>query len=236
MDRREYCRQLTQELRHLTPDEVAAVRQELWDHIEDRAEMLREAGYDEAEADVRAVEAMGDPVETGREIDKQYPPLWLWLNRLAIAVIVVVCFLAAFNLLGMHTAVEALKVRIDPYREMEIPVEARIDYQMVVGDDIVHFIGLENYTPGKDCEASLRFDIYDKSILSPVDQNLGTRFLYYTDSGQAYTRSGGSYSNERLSRDRRDIEIGAEDTYLTVVYDRFGRRVECTIDLTEVGK
>ena len=42
MDRREYCRQLTQELRHLTAKEVAAVRQEFMDHMEDHAEMLRE--------------------------------------------------------------------------------------------------------------------------------------------------------------------------------------------------
>ncbi len=236
MDRREYCRQLTQELRHLTPNEVAAVRQELWDHMEDHAEMLREAGYSEAEANERAVEAMGDPVETGREIDKQYPPIWLWLSRIAKMVIVVVCFSAVFNLLGMYTAVEALKVRIDPYREADIPEEARIDYQMVVGDDIVHFIGLENYTPGKDCEVTLHFDVYDKNIFSPVDQNLSIKLTYYTDSGQAYNRSGGSYSNERLSRDHRDIEVGADDTYLTVMYDRFDRHVECTIDLTEVGK
>ena len=46
MDRREYCRQLTQELRHLTAKEVAAVRQEFMDHMEDHAEMLRACAVD----------------------------------------------------------------------------------------------------------------------------------------------------------------------------------------------
>lgn len=236
MDRREYCRQLTQELRHLTPDEIAAVRQELWDHMEDHAEMLREAGYDEAEANERAVEAMGDPVETGREIDKQYPPVWLWLNRIAKAVIVVVCISIVFNALGMLTAFESLRLRNDPYHFRDIPEEARIDYYMEVGSDIVHFIGLENYIPGQDCEASLYFDVYDRNIFSPVDQNLSIKLAYYTDSGEADSLSGGSYSREGLSRDRRNILLKAEDTYLTAVYDHFGRYVECTIDLAEVGK
>lgn len=237
MDRREYCRQLTQELRHLTPNEVAAVRQELWDHMEDHAEMLREAGYSEAEANERAVEAMGDPVETGREIDKQYPPIWLWLSRIAIAVIVVVCLLSVYNLLGLYGVRESLDVRMNPYREVDIPEEARIDYQMVVGNDIVHFIGLVPYDDQTAIpNMKLYFDVYDKNILKPVDQNISNRFLYYTDSGYSYHLSGGGYSNGYLNRERRDIEIGAEDTYLTVVYDRFGRYVECTIDLTEVGK
>ena len=236
MDRREYCRQLTQELRHLTPNEVAAVRQELWDHMEDHAEMLREAGYDEAEADARAVEAMGDPVETGREIDKQYPAIWLWLSRLAVAVIVVVCISGVINLFGLHTAAESLKLRNDPYHFTDIPEKFRIDYRMEVGDDIVHFIGLENYVPGQDCEAELYFNVYDKNIFSPADQNLSTRLTYFTNSGEADSLSGGSYSNEHLSRDNRSILLNAEDTYLTVVYDHYGRRVECTIDLTEVGQ
>lgn len=236
MDRREYCRQLTQELRHLTASEVAAVRQEFMDHMEDHAEMLREAGYDEAEADVRAVEAMGDPVETGREIDKQYPTIWLWLSRIAVVVIVLVCISIVFNALGMLTAFESLKLRIDPYHSKDIPEESRIDYRMEVGSDIVHFICLENYVPGQDCEVSLYFDVYDKNIFSPVDQNLSTKFAYYTDNGEADSLSGGSYSREGLSRDRRDILLKAEDTYLTVVYDHFGRYVECTIDLEEVGK
>ena len=236
MDRREYCRQLTQELRHLTASEVAAVRQEFMDHMEDHAEMLREAGYDESEADARAVEAMGDPVETGREIDKQYPAIWLWLNHFTKVVIVLVCISIVFNTLGMRTAIESLRLRNDPYHFTDVPEEYRIDYYIEVGTDIVHFIGLENYIPGQDCEVSLYFDVYDRNIFAPVDQNLSIKLTYFTDNGEADNLSGGSYSNERLSQDRRDILLKAEDTYLTVVYDHFGRYVECTIDLAEVGK
>lgn len=236
MDRREYCRQLTQELRHLTPNEVAAVRQELWDHMEDHAEMLRDAGYDETEAESRAVEAMGDPVETGREIDKQYPAIWLWLSRIAVAVIVVVCISGVINLFGLYTAAESLAIRMNPYREVDIPMEARIDYKMEIGSDIVHFIGLQDYIPGEKGKVQLYMNIYDKSIFRPIDQNLEQKLTYLTNNGEFSTVSGGGSSNERVSHYRRALEITEQDTFLTVVYDHYGRRVECTIDLTEVGQ
>ena len=236
MDKREYCRQLTQELRHLTPSEVAAVRQELWDHMEDHAEMLREAGYDEAEADARTVEAMGDPVETGREIDKQYPAIWLWLSRFAVAVIVVVCISFTINLFGLYTAFESLAIRMNPYREVDIPKEERIDYKMEIGSDIVHFIGLQDYVPGEGGQVRLYMNIYDKSIFHPIDQNLEHKLTYLTNSGEFSAISGGGSSNERVSHYRRTLEITEQDTFLTIVYDHYGRHVDCTIDLQEVGR
>ena len=236
MDRREYCRQLTQELRHLTAKEVAAVRQEFMDHMEDHAEMLREAGYDEAEADVRAVEAMGDPVETGREIDKQYPAIWLWLSRIAVAVIVIVCISALFSLFGAYTAFDSLAIRMNPYRNVDIPKDSYIDYRMEIGDDIVHFIGLEGYVPGEDCEVSLHFNMYDKSIFGSVHQNLETMLTFRTDSGDRISLSGGGSSNEKVAHYRKKLQIASDDTYITVIYDHYGRYVACTIDLQEVGK
>ena len=236
MDRREYCRQLTQELRHLTASEVAAVRQEFIDHMEDHAEMLREAGYDEAEADARAVEAMGDPVETGREIDKQYPAIWLWVSRLATLVTVVVCLSALFSLFGAYTAFDSLAIRMNPYRNVDIPKEARIDYKMEIGDDIVHFIGLEGYVPEEDCEVSLHFNMYDKSIFGSVHQNLEGMLTFRTDSGDRISLSGGGGSNERVAHYRKNLQIIPEDTTITMVYDHYGRYVTCTIDLREVGK
>ena len=236
MDRREYCRQLTQELRHLTAKEVAAVRQEFMDHMEDHAEMLRESGYDEAEADARAVEAMGDPVETGREIDKQYPAIWLWLSRIAVAVIVIVCISGIINLFGVYTAFESLAVRINPYHNVDIAQEDRIDYKMEVGNDTLHFVGLEGYVPGEDCKVTLYYNIYDKKLFRPIDSNLGYRLSFLTNSGEKTALGGGSYSNWRICQGTRDMEISAGDTYLIAVYQRFGNRVECRIDLTEVGK
>ena len=237
MDRREYCRQLTQELRHLTAKEVAAVRQEFMDHMEDHAEMLREAGYDEAEADIRAVEAMGDPVETGREIDKQYPAIWLWLSRIAVAVIVVVCIRTAFGYFGgMHSFFEILSIRYDPYRDMEITVEEQIDYKMEVGNDIIHFIAITDYTPDEDCTAILYYNIYDKRLFSPIDYNLDNYLTFSTDDSTYKQLAGGSWANKFVKQIERKINLSADDTSILIAYDRFSDHAECRIDLTEVGK
>ena len=237
MDRREYCRQLTQELRHLTASEVAAVRQEFMDHMEDHAEMLREAGYDEAEADARAVEAMGDPVETGREIDKQYPAIWLWLSRIAVAVIVIVCIRTAFGYFGgMHSFFEILSIRYDPYRDMEITMEEQIDYKMEVGNDIIHFIAITDYTPDEDCTAILYYNIYDKRLFSPIDYNLDNYLTFSTDDSTYERLAGGSWANKFVKQIESKINLSADDTSILIAYDRFSDHAECRIDLTEVGK
>lgn len=66
--------QVLANLRRVTPDERAAIRDEIDGHIEDHICDLLELGYDEKLAEERAMSFMGDPVEVGRERDKQYPP------------------------------------------------------------------------------------------------------------------------------------------------------------------
>ena len=65
--------QVLANLRRVTPDERAAIRGEIDGHIEDHICDLIELGYDEKLAEERAMAAMGDPEEVGRELDKQYP-------------------------------------------------------------------------------------------------------------------------------------------------------------------
>ena len=74
MDRRTYVEQVLANLRRVTPGERAAIRDEIDGHIEDHICDLLELGYDEKLAEERAMSFMGDPVEVGRERDKQYPP------------------------------------------------------------------------------------------------------------------------------------------------------------------
>lgn len=55
------------------------ISEELENHIEDRMEYLMEQGISKEEAEKQAVEAMGDPEEIGRELDKQHRPLLGWI-------------------------------------------------------------------------------------------------------------------------------------------------------------
>ena len=60
-----------------------AIREELTDHYCDKLDALLAQGYDPDEAKTKAVEALGDPDETGRLLRRVHQP---WLTRLLWAV------------------------------------------------------------------------------------------------------------------------------------------------------
>lgn len=66
------------------PPDRDRVRQELWDHLLDSREARMERGMELKEAEEAAVKAMGDPVETGKLLNKVHRPilsqLW-WASR-----------------------------------------------------------------------------------------------------------------------------------------------------------
>lgn len=70
-----FCRTVTEQLR--CRQEAGAVYQELFDHIQDHAEALRARGLEAEAAERAAVEAMGDPVALGKELDRLHSP-WPW--------------------------------------------------------------------------------------------------------------------------------------------------------------
>ena len=88
----EVCRQV----RHATRKEKAGIRKELADHLTDHAEALTAAGYDAQAAQNLALEAMGDPVQVGRTLNRVYPLSWLVLARGLLAA-AVVCLLLAVS-------------------------------------------------------------------------------------------------------------------------------------------
>lgn len=84
-------------------------------HIEDHIAALRELDYPPELAEERALAAMGDPTEVGRELNACYQS-WFWviLGRAAAVVTAVLCILALLHvgLLGM--VAESISARIYP--------------------------------------------------------------------------------------------------------------------------
>ena len=70
MTRQEYTDRVLANLRRVTPEERAAIREELDAHMEDHICDLLDLGYDEALAEERTMQRMDDPEEVGRELDK----------------------------------------------------------------------------------------------------------------------------------------------------------------------
>ena len=115
MDRRDYTDRVLSSLRRVTEKEREAIRSELDGHIEDHMEALRELGYDEELAEERAIAAMGEPDEVGRELNKQYTGCrWLLASRAAVvltvdAVRLRLCwpFLGMLGHLGLWTGISS---------------------------------------------------------------------------------------------------------------------------------
>ena len=83
--------QVLANLRRVTPGERAAIRDEIDGHIEDHICDLLDLGYSPELAEERAMSFMGDPVEVGKELDKQYPLRWLVLGRVALVLTAMMC-------------------------------------------------------------------------------------------------------------------------------------------------
>jgi len=89
MTRSEYVERVLSMMCHVTSSEREAIRAEIDAHIEDHICNLLELDYDEALAEERTMAHMGDPEEVGRELDKQYPLVWLVMKRAAMALVLV---------------------------------------------------------------------------------------------------------------------------------------------------
>ena len=77
------------------PPDRDKVRQELWDHLLDSRDCRVEQGMGLKEAEEAAVKAMGDPVETGKLLNKVHRPWlgWLWrASQLLLLTAVLVSF------------------------------------------------------------------------------------------------------------------------------------------------
>ena len=134
---------------HFRPDRKY-IRQELWDHLLDSRDCRVEQGMDLKEAEEAAVKAMGDPVETGKLLNKVHRPilsqLW-WASRWCLISILCISIGAAvqyekhdiFNWGGLLPSLEgrikkkerkgllsarALAVLADYCKEQNIPYAA----------------------------------------------------------------------------------------------------------------
>ena len=107
---------------------------------------------------------------------------------------------------------------------------------MEVGNDIIHFIAIADYTPDEDCTAILYYNIYDKRLFSPIDYNLDNYLTFSTDDSTYKQLAGGSWANKFVKQIESKINLSADDMSILIAYDRFGDYAECRIDLTEVGK
>ncbi|MBQ9647097.1 MAG: hypothetical protein IJV43_01885 [Oscillospiraceae bacterium] len=221
MERNEYLDAVAAELKRLTRDERDAVRGELDAHIEDHAASLREHGYTGEEADARATAAMGDPAEVGRGIAKLYRPFWLWVERIATTMIVVLCVVALFQVTALGTAVRNISARLGT------PIAT-----FRIGDDVVSVGSYRGHRMGAYYVGDLHLSAYDRSPFGYVYRNIWNHMELEVD-GKVISLGGCTQnSNEGATFCVcTALAVPLDEPRLTLRYERFGETVERVVEL-----
>lgn len=252
MNRNEYCDRVLAQVGRLTSDEANDLRNELAGHIEDHAEALVEHGYTEEDAAARAVMLMGDPEETGKALRAQYGGWWLVIvQRAARILTAMLCVMIAGLIVkssGLYGAIcdryEVQKPREDwEFWNTETP-----GTRIPIGDDIVRVDAVSAGAPAKEkllgnyrAEILLTgFDripggvVYARLLESLRLENERGEVLF-EGSDYAYPSSVSGSGTLWVHTARHYVSIEPDDTYVTLVYDRLGERIETRIELPEGG-
>ena len=243
MNRNEYCDRVLAQVGRLTADEANDLRNELAGHIEDHAEALVEHGYTEDAAYGRAVALMGDPEETGRALCAQYGGWWLVIvQRAARILTALLCVMIA----GLIVKSSGLYGAIRDRYEVQKPGEGWERWntetpgtRIPIGDDIVRIDTVSCSTQRAEVQLTA-FDripggvVYARLLESLRLENERGEVLF-EGSDYAYLSCVSGSGTLWVHTARHYVSIEPDDTYVTLVYDRLGERIETRIELPEGG-
>ncbi|WP_300688143.1 permease prefix domain 1-containing protein [uncultured Oscillibacter sp.] len=237
MTRQEFLDQVLSPLGRLTAQERENIRRELEEHVEDRMEALLDMGWEEALAESRCLEAMGDPAEIGREMAKQYRGKgWLWLGRAAVVLTVVVCIQALLGVGMLGAAWDSLTVRFNPPRTISIgelknvEAEEELDIRAEIGNDILRIYQVSVGEKDGQRAAMVLACAYDRWPFGIVVDSLFSRSELWNERGETGTSGGGSGNSGAVCAALwAPVETG--DTHVIWEYRAIGEAVRLEIPL-----
>lgn len=238
MEHIEFCDRVLALVRHATPEEKQAIRAELLGHMEDHAAALMERGRDQETARAMAAAAMGDPEEVGRELDKQYPFVWLALSRVSMALILLIALSLVFRLPLFPLFWDNIAARTQEapvtLENLQRPYTYAVDLRAEIGSDVlrIYGVGLEPSPDGETGAVSLAMCSYDKSPFGRTSGNLIHHLTYEAGGETVTSHAGGGSSNSGASHwFARGFTVSREAEAIAVCYDRFGDRVRLEVPL-----
>lgn len=239
MTRQEFMDRVLLPLGRLTREEREAVRQELEEHIEDRMEAQLEMGWAKELAEARCLEAMGDPIEIGREMAKQYRGRWwIWIGRAAALLTAVLCVLLLFGLGGLVHARDSLEARIRPKiiggGLDEVNVTETLDIRTEVGNDVLRIYQVSVGEKDGQPAAVVAACMYDRWPFGIVVNGLMFKSQLKNERGETGNSGSGrgNYGAE-YAAEWTFLEPG--DTYVVFEYQALGGPVQVTVPLPEGG-
>ena len=242
MDRKTYIDTVLSALRHVTWDERLAIRAEIDGHIEDHMEGLLELGYEPALAEERALAAMGDPKEVGRELNRQYTGWgWVLLSRAAVLLTAVLCIQALLGLGILGNLWDSVCARVWPknFEEMESVTPAateRLDIRIPVGNDVLRVYRVSRVTREGVPAIGISLCAYDRLPGGVVSDQLLSGVWIEDQRGNALEWQSNGQGRGSFGADYqlRYVPVEETDTSVTLRYARFGEDIAVGIPLPEV--
>lgn len=242
MDRQEYTAAVLSVLRHVTEDERRSIRLEIDGHIEDHVEGLLELGYSPELAEERALAAMGDPKEVGRELNKQYTGWgFVLLSRVAVLLTVVLCIQALLGIGILGNLWDSVAARVWPHNFEEMKAVSptateRLDICIPVGSDILRVYQVSRVTREGVPAVGLSLCAYDRLPGGVVSDRLLSSVWIEDQRGQPVEWLSGGNGRGSFGADYqlRYVPVEETDTSITLRYERFGEDIAVEIPLPEV--
>ena len=240
MTRSEYVERVLSVMKHVTGEEREAIRAEIDAHIEDHICGLLELDYDEALAEERTMALMGDPEEVGRELDKQYPAVWLILKRLAIVLTVVMLLLVRYDLrVILENTGDSLRARyfpetvmtVDKYRDPMEVVE-KTDFRAESNGITmrVYQVGLVD----ADAEYSQAYLAVSAWGHDSFEENWpGDSYAVFMANSLEVTSTSGKTATQDWGNRWCHVYtvLASYGDQVVLTYDRYGQQFELTVDL-----
>ncbi len=228
-----FCARVLTRLTRADRGEKRRIHEELSAHLEDRMEVLTEAGYSPAEAAERAVRDMGDPVEIGDALNAQFSRFWGWVQSLACILVVVLLFPTLFSLgYDLTVVYHSLTNRAAPEQHYSLESKGFVTAEA----DVRHrFKGVElrvyevGYDPDSG-EVGLSVAAYPVNpFLRELPDYLD--MLAFAEEEAEYGGSSSSWNRGFGHRMLRCTPAAPQPDHLTLVYDHYGERFELTVPL-----
>ncbi len=241
MTREEFCTRLRRSIPRASDNEWRAIRDELMDHAQDHTLALEEQGHAPEEAEERAFNALGEPEEIGRALNRQLSIFWQMVRWAAILVIVLLCWkiLSMGYLYGWLHYKENHMARHEPVNWLSGGVENKVSTYdqgqwvdlrtQIPGNDEMYV-----YWVGMDAQkglAGVDVSLYDQNPLGWVGSNPADWLRLYNQRGQSVP-AGDSFRDAASGYCRFvGLPVEPTDTHVTLCYERYGKRVELEVPL-----
>lgn len=240
LERQTWCDRACEQIR-FKPDREA-VRRELLGHMEDEWEALRASGLSGLEAERRTLEAMGDPEEVGKLLDRVHRPLlgWLWLaSKWAVRLGVIALALLLVSA-PVRFSIDLEDMTNITFRDgtRQTAVDTSDGYRFRVEESVMF-----DRAPG-DGVTDVKLVMTVRDLLWSGECSALYEFYAEDDLGNRYAGLHGEQEGRAVVIDRlrnrmvtyvytvwvQDIPENAQ--WIELRYDRAGRDIRFRIDLT----